>query len=136
MGTNEELLAKNGFYANLIKTQLGDDQNNARIQKEKTKKLQSMKKLSTNFSKVIENMQKFEKDKLGKEKEEEVEIKKKEIMDLIKDKKLDLILGTIGGFIYGGGTPLTGLLLGNVINALSPQIDLEKMKNESLKWTL
>ena len=39
MGTNEELLAKNGFYANLIKTQLGDDQNNARIQKEKTKKL-------------------------------------------------------------------------------------------------
>lgn len=95
-----------------------------------------MKKLSTNFSKVIENMQKFEKDKLGKEKEEEVEIKKKEIMDLIKDKKLDLILGTIGGFIYGGGTPLTGLLLGNVINALSPQIDLEKMKNESLKWTL
>ena len=57
-------------------------------------------------------------------------------MDLIKDKKLDLILGTIGGFIYVGGTPLAGLLLGNVINALSPQIDLEKMKNESLKWTL
>ena len=104
MGTNEELLAKNGFYANLIKTQLGDDQNNARIQKEKTKKLQSIKKLSTNFSKVIENMQKFEKDKIGGEKEEKVEIKKKEIMDLIKDKKLDLILGTIGGFIYGGGT--------------------------------
>ena len=33
-----------------------------------------------------------------------------------QDKKLDLILGTLGGFIYGAGSPLAGLFLGYTIN--------------------
>jgi len=36
-------------------------------------------------------------------------------------------MGTIGGFIYGAGTPLAGLFFGKVLVALSPQdVDIIK----------
>ena len=44
-------------------------------------------------------------------------------------------MGTIGGFIYGAGTPLAGLFFGKVLVALSPQ-DVDIIKKDGLRWSL
>ena len=54
---------------------------------------------------------------------------------MLADNKLDLILGSVGGFIYGVGTPIAGLFLGKVLTALSPQ-DKEIIKKDGLRWSL
>ncbi len=57
-------------------------------------------------------------------------------MKLLDDHKLDLFLGTLGGFIYGAGTPIAGYFLGETINALSRHEDTEKMRKNGLRWSL
>ena len=73
------------------------------------------------FTKLIEH------DNLEKEqniiKEEKIKVRFSEVFKLISDNKCDLNIGTIGGFIYGAGTPICGLFLGKVLLALSPQDD-------------
>ena len=65
-----------------------------------------------------------------------MKIETSKVMNLISDHKFDLIIGTIGGFLYGGGSPIAGYFLGEMINALSPHEDTKKMKKDSLLWAL
>ena len=51
-------------------------------------------------------------------KEEKVKIKRKKIMELINDHKFNIILGTLGGLIYGACSPISGLLLGKITTFL------------------
>ena len=125
MGTHEELI---------VKSQLGDDQNKARVQRKLTEKKTIIGKLSKEYSNIISNIE--EPQKKGFLKEEKLEIKYSEIMNLISDHILNLIIGTIGGFFYGGGNPITEVFFGQVINSLSPQEDLNKMRRDSLILSL
>ena len=119
---------KNGYYANLVKSQIGTEDNHKEIEKREALKKKLTKKLSSNYSQIIEQ------NELQKEKtiieQKKIKVKFSEVFKLLSDNKCDLILGTIGGFIYGAGTPITGLFLGKVLLALSPQelYLLKKMK--------
>lgn len=59
--------------------------------------------------------------------EEKIQIDKKKMFEMISDHKCDLILGLSGAFLYGAGSPFTGLAMGYSINALSFR-DPDKVK--------
>ena len=64
-----------------------------------------------------------------------VKIERGKLFEFIKDKKLDLILGTLGGLIYVSFSPISGLFLGYAINAFSLS-DFDEVKKKGLKWAL
>ena len=132
-GTHQELLDKNGYYANLVKAQIGTEDNHKEIEKIKSLKKILTRRLSSKFSTIIEH-EEMEKENQVIDKKK-IEIKLGEIFELLADNKLDLILGSVGGFIYGVGTPIAGLFLGKVLTALSPQ-DKEIIKKDGLRWSL
>ena len=132
-GTHQELLEKNGYYANLVKSQIGTEDNNKNIEKLKSFKKSISKKFSTKFSKILEHEELKKEEKVITN--QKIKVKFTEILELLSDRKLDLILGTIGGFIYGAGTPLAGLFFGKVLVALSPQ-DVDIIKKDGLRWSL
>ena len=68
-------------------------------------------------------------------KEDKIKVKFSKILKLLSDNKLDLILGTFGGFIYGAGTPVSGLFLAKVLIAFSSQED-DIIKKSGLRWSL
>ena len=131
-GTHDELIAKKGYYESLVRAQLGKEDNHKEIQQIAVRKKSTQRKLSK-YSSIAQIEGIIKKEKIIKE--ENIEVKTSDIMSLVSDHKLELILGTIGAFVYGGGTPLAGLCLGKVMNALSPQ-DVDKMKREGLRWSL
>ena len=132
-GTHQELLNKNGYYASLVKSQIGTEDNHKEIEKIKNFKKSITKKLSSKFSQILEHEEiKKEENIITNQK---IEVKFKEILELLSDHKLDLVIGTIGGFLYGAGTPLAGLFFGKTMVALSPQ-DIKIIKREGLKWSL
>ena len=132
-GTHQELLDKNGYYASLVKSQIGTEDNHKEIEKIKNFKKSITKKLSSKYSQILEHEEiKKEENIITNQK---IEVKFKEILELLSDHKLDLVIGTIGGFLYGAGTPLAGLFFGKTMVALSPQ-DIKIIKREGLKWSL
>ena len=132
-GTHQELLDKNGYYASLVKSQIGTEDNHKEIEKIKNFKKSISKKLSSKYSQILEHEEiKKEENIIANQK---IEVKFKEILELLSDHKLDLVIGTIGGFLYGAGTPLAGLFFGKTMVALSPQ-DIKIIKREGLKWSL
>ena len=140
-GTHDELLAANGYYAELIKSQLGkkeeDEDNNNEIltlNKKKSKRINYLRKISSECNQVIEEIHKHE--LKIEEDEKKIKIDRKELMKLLDGHIFDLVIGTIGGFVYGAGTPVAGLFLGYTINALSPHEVTEEMWVEGLKWSL
>ena len=107
-GTHQELLDKNGYYASLVKSQTGTQDNHKETEKIKDTKKNLTKKLTTKHTKIIQH------EEIKKEKniisDQQIEVKFTEILTLLSENKLYLALGTIGGFIYGAGTPLAGLI--------------------------
>ena len=132
-GTHEELLAKNGYYANLVKSQIGQEDNHKEIEKKIEMKKTRTKKFTLKFSKFI-NAEEIQKEKKVI-KEDQIDIKIGEVLSLLSDHKFDLIIGTLGAFAYGAGTPIAGLFLAKVLIALSPQ-DEHTIKHDGLRWAL
>ena len=136
-GTHEELLQKNGYYSGLVKSQLSEEklknkEDNFSIMRKKTSSSLIEKKLSSRYSDLINETMKLEQ---KEKKDEKVKIKRKKLLELIKDHKFDLILGTLGGLIYGACSPVSGLFLGKITNIFSLD-DLSRVKSESLIWAL
>ena len=132
-GTHQELLDKNGYYASLVKSQIGTQDNHKEIEKIKDIKKNLTKKLTMKYTKIIQH------EEIKKEKNiisaQQIEVKFTEILTLLSENKLDLALGTIGGFIYGAGTPLAGLFFGKTLVALSPQKE-DLIRKDGLLWSL
>ena len=132
-GTHQELLDKNGYYASLVKSQIGTQDNHKEIEKIKDIKKNLTKKLTMKYTKIIQH------EEIKKEKniisDQQIEVKFTEILTLLSENKLDLALGTIGGFIYGAGTPLAGLFFGKTLVALSPQKE-DLIRKDGLLWSL
>jgi len=133
-GTHKELLDKNGYYAKLIKSQITQEELERKeenfLSKLSMKKTSSIRRLSTRYSLTSEL------DLNNKmEEEEKIEIDKKQLFEMISDRKCDLFLGLFGAFFYGVGSPVTGLIMGYTINALSNK-DPDKVKKKGLVWSL
>ena len=135
-GTHEELLEKNGYYAGMFKSQVGEEnlankeENFSRINKKKLSSENNLVEMPGHISDIINETIDKNKEDI---KEEEVEIERSKIWELVSEYKLELILGTLGGIIYGAAIPITGLILGKLINLFSSD-DSHKIKKEGLKW--
>ena len=72
---------------------------------------------------------------INNESEEDVKIEKGNKWELIKDHKLALTFGTLGGILYGAAIPITGWILGKLINLFCSN-DYDKIKKTGLKWCM
>ena len=137
-GTHEELLAKNGYYAGLIKSQLNEEnlankeENFSNMSQKKSSLLSDTKRISSHSSDIISESIKLEKDDLE---EKKVKIERGRLWELIMEHKIDIFLGILGGFIYGAGSPISGFFLGKVTNAFSLE-EPNRIRKEGLKWAL
>ena len=137
-GTHIELMKKNGYYAGIFRSQLCEEEfaekeENYSAMNIKKSSLSGLKHISNHTSDINSEINQFKSEE--KKDEIKVEIKRSKLWEFIKEKKVELILGTLGGFIYGTGSPLAGLFLGYSINALSLE-NTDKLKKEGLKWAL
>ena len=140
-GTHKELLELNGYYAGLIREQLTENEINI-IQEQYQRDIDMMNRsMSMNISferfNEINNINEIESliisENIQINKEKKIKISKRRIWDLISDHKLDTFIGSLAGLIYGGLSPVTGIILGNVVTALS-LTDPEKVKSEGYKY--
>ena len=137
-GTHQELLEKNGYYAGLVKSQLTEEDlatkeaNYDKLSKKKSSIQSDIQRLSSHYSEILSESMKLETEEI---KEEEVKIERGKLFELITDHKLDILLGTLGGFIYGAGSPISGFFLGKITNAFSLE-EPSRVRKEGLKWAL
>jgi len=137
-GTHKELLEMNGYYAGLIRDQLAADE--IRQLNEKNISLNISMSFSydcfDNENDIDDEDDAIKVDEpLINEEKNKIKIEKKKIWNFISDHKPDIIIGTIGGLIYGGLSPFVGLMLGNTVNSLS-SLDPEKIKQEGFKYSM
>ena len=72
---------------------------------------------------------------LDQESEDETKFKLNKIFELIEDKKLELLIGILGGLLYGAVIPSTSLILGKLTTAFALK-DNDEMHKQVLKWSL
>jgi ABC-type multidrug transport system fused ATPase/permease subunit len=137
-GTHKELLEMNGYYAGLIRDQLAADE--IRQLNEKNISLNISMSFSydcfDNENDIDDEDDAIKVDEpLINEEKNKIKIEKKKIWNFISDHKPDIVIGTIGGLIYGGLSPFVGLMLGNTVNSLS-SVDPEKIKQEGFKYSM
>ena len=123
-GTHQELLIQNGYYAELIKTQLKQDEiikkiNESIVEKECDMNISNIDKNNNNNNHksifISQNEVKFE---------------IKRIFEELKEKKLNIILAFIGGALVGGINPIIGAMVGQAINGLNSKD--EKIRKEKV----
>ena len=137
-GTHKELLEMNGYYAGLIRDQLAADE--IRQLNEKNISLNISMSFSydcfDNENDIDDEDDTIKVDEpLINEEKNKIKIEKNKIWNFISDHKPDIVIGTIGGLIYGGLSPFVGLMLGNTVNSLS-SLDPEKIKQEGFKYSM
>ena len=104
-GTHQELLEKGGYYYGLVKSQVGQDEEekkNDMIQKKESLKALSQHQSRTNYR----DIQKAHDEIVEKE-----GVSHGEMFKLLRNNKCDLALGIIGSLFAGAVTPITGYVL-------------------------
>ena len=125
-GTHQELLEKKGYYANLIKSQLAQDE----IEEKELR----LSRLSTHSNYRNEEIIFEKRDDIYIE-QEKVKIQPSRLFREISDKKLNMILACVGSAIVGGLSPVNGIMLGNAMNGLNSKND-NIVKEKGLKYAL
>ena len=139
-GTHQELLAKNGYYAGLVKSQLAQDELESKEEnkisklerrRSSLKRLASMK-LSERYSQLM-----IDPDEQLKEEEqkEEKKIERSKLFKLLGDHKCDIFFASFGALLSGGLMPISGFILSKSVNALS-QTDGNKVKKDGLFYAM
>ena len=112
-GTHEELLEKGGYYYGLVKSQVGqeeEEKNNLKMSK-----TMSLKQLSIHQSRMN-----YKDEQLAHDEQVEKEgVDHSEMFRLLRNNKLDLVLGVIGSLFAGGVTPLTGYVLARAFSYIA-----------------
>ena len=104
-GTHQELLEKGGYYYGLVKSQVGQDEEEKK--NDMTQKKESLKALSQHQSRTnYRDIQKAHDEIVEKE-----GVSHGEMFKLLRNNKCDLALGIIGSLFAGAVTPITGYVL-------------------------
>ena len=130
-GNHDELMSKNGYYTKLIKTEIKKEILGEKDFSQKLK-LKNMRNMTLKFTNFAGKTMKFD---LEQESEESTKFELSKILELVKDNKLDIVIGILGGLIYGAYIPCVSLLLGKITTSFALK-DNSEMKKEVLKWAL
>ena len=136
-GTHQELLAKNGYYAGLVKSQLAQDELESKeaniasaLQRKKSSVLERMNSRQ-HSSQVIDPNVAIEQLEKGKV----IKVDRGRLFSNLKGTKLDMFLGTFGSAMTGALNPATGFILAMSINALSSTDD-DTIKKDGLFYSM
>ena len=114
-GTHKELLAKGGYYAGLVRSQLAQDEIETQNQQEEIeRKKTSIKRRITDEEVHFEH-----KDNEISLKEKDVPVKICNVFREISDHKLELALACFGAALLGCLSPVNGLIMAKAINSLN-----------------
>ena len=128
-GTHDELMAKNGYYKSLIKSEIKKEIFGTKDTKELAKE-NLKKQMTIKFSSLFGQTMRYE---LGKEDEEEIQFKMSKIFALVKEKKLILFFGILAGIIYGVYIPSISLILGKLTTSFALKNNSD-MKKKVMIW--
>ena len=130
-GTHDELMEKKGYYAGLIKTEIKKEILGEKDIIEKLK-LKNMRHLTLKYTNFLGKTMKYDTEQ---ESEEGTKFELCKILELVKDEKISIIIGILGGLIYGVYIPFLSLILGKITTSFALK-DNSEMKKEVLKWSL
>ena len=127
-GNHEYLLAKKGYYYGLVKSQIGQD--------EEEKDNIKTRKMSSSFETLEKHVSRINYKDIQKEHDLIVEkegVKYNEIFKLLRNNKSDVVTGIIGSICGGAIMPMTGFVLAKVfINVASGHY--HQVWHKSLIW--
>ena len=126
-GTHESLLAKQGYYYRLVKSHIGqDEEEKLNLKNQKNTSLLSLEKHSSRINyKDIQKQNDLIVEKEG--------VKYSKIFNLLKNNKCDVATGIIGSLCAGAVMPMTGYVLSKVF-VLVASGHHHKLWHESLIW--
>jgi len=119
---------KKGYYFRLIKSEINKEILGEKDFEEinKTKNLEALK-----FNNFAGKTMKYD---TKQESEEDIKFDLNKILELVYDKKSDITIGVICGFICGIYIPCMSLLLGEITTSFVLE-DNSKMRSEVIKWS-
>ena len=130
-GTHKELLAKGGYYAGLVHSQLAQDEIETQNEQEEIiRKKTSIKRRNTD-----EEVHFDKKDKEISLNKKDIPIRICNVIRELGDFKLDLTLACLGAIILGCLSPVNGLIMAKAINALNSS-NQTKRYDDGLKYAL
>ena len=126
-GTHESLLAKQGYYYRLVKSHIGqDEEEKLNLKNQKSTSLLYLEKHSSRINyKDIQKQNDLIVEKEG--------VKYSKIFNLLKKNKCDVATGIIGSLYAGAVMPMTGYVLSKVF-VLVASVHHHKLCHESLIW--
>ena len=123
-GNHEELMAKNGYYSGLIKSDFNNEASiddiyeKKRVMEQKSHYFNKTMKWETEYKDISE-----------------IKFQSCRMFELLSNNKFDLILGIIGAILYGAGYSSANFIIGKLISSFIFK-DMNKMKKEVLKYAL
>ena len=129
-GTHKELLAKQGYYAGLVKSQLAQDEIETKEEQEMKEKKSSLKRRNTD-----EEVQFERKDDEIFIEQDKVKLRPCKIFKELREEKLTLFLAIFGAAIIGIITPINGLFMAHAMNGLNSKYETVRY-DKGLKYSL
>ena len=130
-GNHKQLLAKGGYYAGLVRSQLAQDEIETQNKIEEIER----KKTSIKRRNTEEEVQFERKDKEISLSDQDVAVRPCLIISELCDYKRDLILACIGAVILGCLSPINGYIMAKAINALNSRYETVRY-DDGLKYAL
>ena len=128
VGTHKELLAKGGYYYGLVKSQVGQEEEEKKGEDED--KVETIKTLAKHQSRTnYRDIQRAHDVIVEKE-----GVSHGEMFKLLRNNKCDLALGIIGSLFAGGVTPLTGYVLARAFICIASG-HYHQIWHKSLVWS-
>ena len=129
-GTHKELLEKQGYYAGLVKSQLAQDEIEAKEEEEMKHKSNSLKKHNTE-----EEVQFIKKDDEIYIQQDKVKIRPCKIFEALRNDKMTVFLAILGAAIIGVSTPINGLIMAKAMNGLNSKYQTIRY-DDGLKYSM
>ena len=129
-GTHKELLAKQGYYAGLVKSQLAQDEIETKEEQEMKNKKSSLKRRNTD-----EEVQFQKKDDEIYIDQDKVKLRPCKIFEELREEKCTLFFAILGAAIIGIITPINGLFMAHAMNGLNSRYQTIRY-DKGLKYAL
>ena len=120
-GNHDQLLKSGGYYSKMVKTEIKKEMGNKNYDKEQTKEHIKIKRKMT-----TEDI-KFEKrDNAISLSEKDISIRPCSVVSELKNNKLNIFLACLGALIVGVTTPILGLEMAKILNALKSKYETKR----------